>query len=59
MLIFLGITNVAADEWLGRCILTLTHGDVGCVSTEEIQNYNSGYVFYDYSVISKPISKNK
>ena len=67
-----GITNVPADEWLGRCILTLTKGnwgfsfffdfealksfenfkntcflksmnkgEVGCVSSEEIQSYQS------------------
>ena len=36
-----GITNVDADEWLGRCILTLTKGDVGCVSHEEIQSYQA------------------
>ena len=36
-----GITNFAADEWLGRCILTLTKGEVGCVSHEEVQNYET------------------
>jgi len=36
-----GISVSAADEWLGRCILTLTKGDVGCVSQEEIQKYVS------------------
>ena len=36
-----GIEGVPADEWLGRCILTLTKGEVGCVSNEEIQSYHS------------------
>lgn len=36
-----GINVEAADEWLGRCLLTLTKGDVGCVSKEEIQSYIS------------------
>ena len=36
-----GITVTEPDEWLGRCLLTLTKGEVGCVSKEEIQAYSA------------------
>ena len=52
--ILIGITGVPADEWLGRCILTLTKGDVGCVSTEEVQKYQ-GRFLRRYSIASRAI----
>ncbi|CBY33190.1 unnamed protein product [Oikopleura dioica] len=36
-----GIQADSPDEWLGRCLLTLTKGEVGCVNTEEVQTYES------------------